>query len=39
MAFVGIDDVNFIRAEGLNMSGDFHEKGINQAKANLSAVA
>ena len=39
MAFIGIHDVTFIHAEGLNMGGDFHEKGLNQAKAQLSAVA
>lgn len=39
MAFIGIHDVEFIHAEGLNMSSDFHEKGLNQAKAKLAAVA
>ncbi|MGE8314601.1 MAG: FMN-dependent NADH-azoreductase, partial [Pseudomonas putida] len=39
MAFIGIHDVDFIHAEGLNMSGEFHEKGVNQAKAKLAAVA
>ena len=39
MAFIGIHDVDFIHAEGLNMSADFHEKGVNQAKAKLAAVA
>ncbi|MGG5288630.1 FMN-dependent NADH-azoreductase [Pseudomonas shirazensis] len=39
MAFIGIHDVAFIHAEGLNMSGDFHEKGVNQAKARLAALA
>jgi len=39
LAFIGIHDVTFIHAEGLNMGGDFHEKGLNQAKAQLSAVA
>ena len=39
LAFIGIHDVTFIHAEGLNMSGDFHEKGLNQAKAQLAAVA
>lgn len=39
MAFIGIHDVDFIHAEGLNMSGDFHEKGVNQAKARLAALA
>jgi len=31
--------VTFIHAEGLNMSGDFHEKGLNQARASLASVA
>ena len=39
LGFIGIHDVTFIHAEGLNMSGDFHEKGLNQAKAQLAAVA
>ncbi len=39
MAFIGIHDVTFIHAEGLNMSGDFHEQGLNQAKAKLAVVA
>lgn len=39
LAFIGIHEVEFIHAEGLNMSGDFHEKGLNQAKARLAAVA
>ncbi|NER59009.1 FMN-dependent NADH-azoreductase [Pseudomonas sp. MAFF212428] len=39
LAFIGIHDVTFIHAEGLNMGGDFHEKGLNQAKAQLAAVA
>lgn len=39
LGFIGIHDVTFIHAEGLNLSGDFHEKGLNQAKAQLAAVA
>ncbi|MCU1733653.1 MULTISPECIES: FMN-dependent NADH-azoreductase [unclassified Pseudomonas] len=39
LAFIGIHDVTFVHAEGLNMGGDFHEKGLNQAKAQLAAVA
>lgn len=39
MGFIGIHDVSFIHAEGLNMGGDFHEKGLNQAKAMLAEVA
>lgn len=33
MGFIGIHDVTFIHAEGVNLSGDFQEKGINHAKA------
>jgi FMN-dependent NADH-azoreductase len=36
LAFVGIHDVNFIHAEGLNLGDDFMEKGLNQAKAQLA---
>ncbi|MDO7895287.1 FMN-dependent NADH-azoreductase [Pseudomonas citrulli] len=39
MGFIGIHDVTFIHAEGLNLGGDFQEKGLNQAKAQLSQVA
>lgn len=39
MAFIGIHDVAFIHAEGLNLGGDFMEKGLNQAKARLAQVA
>ena len=39
MAFIGIHDVTFIHAEGLNLGGDFQEKGLNQAKAKLAAIA
>jgi FMN-dependent NADH-azoreductase len=39
MGFIGIHDVSFIHAEGLNMGGEFHEKGLNQAKALLADVA
>jgi FMN-dependent NADH-azoreductase len=36
LAFVGIHDVSFIHAEGLNLGGEFLEKGLNQAKAQLA---
>ncbi|OZY42440.1 FMN-dependent NADH-azoreductase [Pseudomonas fragi] len=39
LAFIGIHDVTFIHAEGLNLGGDFQEKGLNQAKARLTAIA
>ncbi len=39
MGFVGIHDVTFIHAEGVNLGGDFQEKGVNHAKALLAQVA
>ncbi|HEX5843220.1 MAG TPA: FMN-dependent NADH-azoreductase [Pseudomonas sp.] len=39
LAFIGIHDVSFIHAEGLNLGGDALEKGLNQAKAQLAQVA
>ena len=39
MAFIGIHDVTFIHAEGMNLGGDFQEKGLNQANARLAQVA
>ena len=39
MAFIGIHDVTFVHAEGMNLGGDFQEKGLNQAKAQLSELA
>ncbi|HBZ93908.1 MULTISPECIES: FMN-dependent NADH-azoreductase [unclassified Pseudomonas] len=39
LAFIGIHDVQFIHAEGLNLGGEFSEKGLAQAKAKLAEVA
>ena len=39
LAFIGIHDVQFIHAEGMNMGGEFLEKGLAQAKAKLAEVA
>ena len=39
MAFIGIHDVTFIHAEGMNLGGDFQDKGLKQAQAKLSAIA
>ena len=39
LGFIGIHDVEFIHAEGMNLGGDFQEKGLNQANAKLSQVA
>ncbi|MEE4465190.1 FMN-dependent NADH-azoreductase, partial [Azotobacter chroococcum] len=32
-------DVSFIHAEGLNMGGDFQQKGLAKAKEKLAQVA
>ncbi|AVO54631.1 FMN-dependent NADH-azoreductase [Ectopseudomonas mendocina] len=39
LAFIGIHDVQFIHAEGLNMGAEFSEKGLAQARAKLAEVA
>lgn len=39
LGFVGIHDVSFVHAEGLNMGAEFSEKGLNQAIAKLAQVA
>lgn len=39
LAFIGIHDVQFIHAEGLNLGAEFSEKGLAQAKAKLAEVA
>lgn len=39
LAFIGIHDVSFIHAEGLNLSPEAHEQGLNQALAQLTTVA
>jgi len=39
LAFIGIHDVQFIHAEGLNLGAEFSEKGLAQAKAKLGEVA
>lgn len=39
LAFVGIHDVTFVHAEGLNMGAEFAEKGLAKAKEQLAAVA
>lgn len=36
LAFVGIHNISFIHAEGLNLGSDFMEKGLSQAKAQLA---
>lgn len=39
LAFVGIHDVTFIHAEGLNMGAEFQEKGLAKAREQLAKVA
>ena len=39
LAFIGIHDVQFIHAEGLNLGAEFSEKGLAQAKAKLAELA
>jgi FMN-dependent NADH-azoreductase len=39
LGFIGIHDVTFIHAEGLNMGNEFQEKGLASAKAQLAQVA
>ena len=39
MAFIGIHDVTFIHAEGVNLGAQFQEKGVNHARALLAKVA
>ena len=39
LAFVGIHDVTFIHAEGLNMGAEFLEKGLAKAREQLAQVA
>lgn len=39
LAFVGIHDVSFIHAEGLNMGAEFLEKGLAQAREQLAKIA
>jgi len=39
LAFIGIQDVTFIHAEGLNMGGSLLEKGLSQAKARMAELA
>ncbi|MWV14074.1 FMN-dependent NADH-azoreductase [Pseudomonas sp. R-28-1W-6] len=39
LGFVGIHDVTFIHAEGLNLGAEFLEKGLAQAREQLAKVA
>lgn len=39
LAFIGIHDVQFIHAEGLNMGAEFHEQGMAKAREQLAQVA
>ena len=39
LAFIGIHEVQFIQAEGLNLGSEFSAKGLAKAKAKLAEVA
>ncbi|WP_437881076.1 FMN-dependent NADH-azoreductase [Pseudomonas sp. LRF_L74] len=39
LAFIGIHDVTFIHAEGLNMGAEFQEKGLSSARAAVARIA
>ncbi|MDM8349393.1 FMN-dependent NADH-azoreductase [Pseudomonas sp. sp1636] len=39
LGFIGIHDVSFIHAEGLNLGGEFMDKGLAAARAQLAQVA
>ena len=39
LGFIGITDVEFIHAEGLNMGGDTAAKGLESAQAKVAAIA
>jgi len=39
LAFIGIHDVSFIHAEGLNLGADGMQKGVAKAKAQLADIA
>lgn len=39
LAFVGIHDVSFIHAEGLNLGNEFMQKGLAQATAQVAQLA
>ena len=39
LAFIGIHDVQFIHAEGLNMGAEFSEQGLAKAREQLAQVA
>jgi FMN-dependent NADH-azoreductase len=36
LAFIGIHDVSFIHAEGLNLGAEFMEKGLSEAKVQIA---
>ena len=39
MGFIGIDEVQFVHAEGLNMGGDSAAQGLARARARLAEIA
>jgi len=38
LKFVGLDDVEIIYAEGLNMGGDFRQQGIEEARTSIRSI-
>jgi FMN-dependent NADH-azoreductase len=38
LGFVGIHDVSFIHAEGLNLGEEFMKRGLNEAQTRLAEV-
>ena len=38
LAFIGIHDVSFIHAEGLNLGAEFMQKGLSEAKVQIAQV-
>ena len=39
LGFIGIDQVEFVHAEGLNMGGDAAQQGLEGARARVAALA
>lgn len=39
LAFIGIHDVQFIHAEGINLGDEFKQRGLKEARAHLASVA
>jgi FMN-dependent NADH-azoreductase len=39
LAFIGIHEVQFIHAEGINLGDEFKQRGLKEARAHLASVA